>query len=59
MLSTLLVLGLAPLPCSPTGPVTTAALTAAPTADADTPEKPMLQQFMQWNQKAGQMERAR
>ncbi|MFN5451446.1 MAG: hypothetical protein ACK5BX_09325, partial [Bradyrhizobium sp.] len=28
-------------------------------ADADTPEKPMLQQFMQWNQKAGQMERAR
>ena len=31
----------------------------APTADSDTPEKPMLQQFMQWNQKAGQMERAR
>ena len=34
MLSTLLVLGLAPLSCSPTGPVTTAALTAAPTTDA-------------------------
>ena len=34
MLSTLLVLGLAPLPCSPTGPVATAALTAAPTTDA-------------------------
>ena len=37
MLSTLLALGLAPLPCSPTGPVTStavAALTAAPAADA-------------------------
>ncbi|WP_315722253.1 MULTISPECIES: hypothetical protein [unclassified Bradyrhizobium] len=31
----------------------------APTAEADTPEKPMLQQFMQWNQKTGQMERVR
>ncbi|MGJ4931827.1 hypothetical protein ACQR1I_32370 [Bradyrhizobium sp. HKCCYLS2038] len=26
----------------------------APTAEAETPEKPMLQQFMQWNQKSGQ-----
>jgi hypothetical protein len=32
---------------------------AAPAAEADTPEKPMLQQFMQWNQKTGQMERVR
>jgi len=32
---------------------------AAAAADADTPEKPMLQQFMQWNQKAGQPERTR
>ncbi|MGY3448432.1 hypothetical protein [Bradyrhizobium sp. USDA 4353] len=31
----------------------------APAAEADTPEKPMLQQFMQWNQKTGQMERVR
>ncbi|WP_315751433.1 MULTISPECIES: hypothetical protein [unclassified Bradyrhizobium] len=31
----------------------------APTAETDTPEKPMLQQFMQWNQKTGQMERVR
>jgi len=31
----------------------------APAAEAETPEKPMLQQFMQWNQKTGQMERVR
>ncbi|MGJ4892688.1 hypothetical protein [Bradyrhizobium sp. HKCCYLR20261] len=31
----------------------------APAAEADTSEKPMLQQFMQWNQKTGQMERVR
>ncbi|MGJ4904665.1 hypothetical protein ACQR10_24240 [Bradyrhizobium sp. HKCCYLRH2060] len=30
-----------------------------PAADSDNPEKPMLQQFMQWNQKTGQMERVR
>lgn len=30
-----------------------------PAADTDTPDKPMLQQFMQWNQKTGQMERVR
>ncbi|MGJ5217588.1 hypothetical protein ACQR1Q_12070 [Bradyrhizobium oligotrophicum] len=31
----------------------------APAAEAETAEKPMLQQFMQWNQKSGQMERVR
>ncbi|CCD99274.1 conserved hypothetical protein [Bradyrhizobium sp. STM 3809] len=31
----------------------------AAAAETDTPEKPMLQQFMQWNQKTGQMERVR